>query len=66
MQLFSDDFKNLSWEDLYDENLSINYKFDNLFGRVNYTVQEHVPLKKVNEQQLNLISNHGLLLTFKM
>ena len=42
---FLDDFKKLSWEDLYDENLNINYKFDKFFGRVNYTVHDHVPLK---------------------
>ena len=56
---FLDDFKN-SWEDLYDENLSINYKFDKLFDRNNYTVQEHVPLKKVNKQQLKLRSKPWL------
>ena len=54
---FLDDFKKLSWEDLYDENLNINYKFDKFFDRVNYTVQEHVPLKKVNKKQLKLRSN---------
>ena len=47
---FLDDFKKLSWEDLYDENLNINYRFDKFFDRVNYTVQEHVPLKKVNKK----------------
>ena len=51
---FLDDFKKLSWEDLYDENLNVNYKFDKFFDRVNYTVQEHVPLKKVYKQQLKL------------
>ena len=51
---FLDDFRKLFWEDFYDENLNINYKFDKFFDRVNYTVQEHVPLKKVNEQQLKL------------
>ena len=51
-----DDFKKLFWEDLYDENLRINYKFDKSFEKVNYTVQEHVPLKKVNKQQLKLRS----------
>ena len=53
---FLDDLKNFFWEDLYDENLSINYKFDKFFDRVNYTVQEHVPLKKVKKQQLKLRS----------
>ena len=53
---FLDDFKKLSLEDLYDENLNINYKFDKFFDRVNYTVQEHVPLKKVNRKQLKLRS----------
>ena len=53
---FLDDFKKLFWEDLHDENLNINYKFDKFFDRVNYTVQEHVPLKKVNKQQLKLRS----------
>ena len=49
-----DDFKKLSWEDLFDENLNINYKFDKFFDIVNYIVQEHVPLRKVNKQQLKL------------
>ena len=53
---FLDDFKKLSWEDLYDENLSTNYKFDKVFDRVNHTVQEHVPLKTVNTQQLKIRS----------
>ena len=53
---FLDDFKKLSWEDLYDENLNINYKFDKFFDRVNYTVHDHVPLKKVNKNQLKLRS----------
>ena len=33
-----DDFRKLSFEDLYDRNLSISYKFDKFFDRVNYTV----------------------------
>ena len=53
---FLDDFKKLSWEDLYDENLNINYKFEKFVDRVNYTVQEHAPLKKVNKKQLKLRS----------
>ena len=40
---FLDDLKKLFWEDLYDENLSINYKFDKFFD---YTVHEHVPSRK--------------------
>ena len=43
---FLDDFKKRFWEDRYDENLSINHKFDKFFDRVNYTVQEHVPSRK--------------------
>ena len=35
---FLDDFKKLSWEDLYDENLNLNYKFDKFFDIANYTV----------------------------
>ena len=55
-QHISDDFRKLSLQDLYDKNLSISYKFDKFFHRVNYTVQEHVSFKKVNKQQLKLRS----------
>ena len=55
-QAFVNSFNKLSWDDINDVNLNINNKFDKFYEKVHHTVIEHVPLKKVNKNQLKLRS----------
>ena len=55
--LFLDDFKKLSWEDIVDnQNSNINVKFGRFYEEVYSTAIHHAPLKKVNKKQLKLQS----------
>ena len=53
---FINDFNELTWNEMDDENIDINHKFNSFYEKVNATVVQHVPLKKVNHKQLKLRS----------
>ena len=53
---FINDFNELTWNEMDDENIDINHKFNSFYEKVHATVVQHVPLKKVNHKQLKLRS----------
>ena len=53
---FINDFNELTWNEMDDENIDINHKFNSFHEKVHATVVQHAPLKKVNHKQLKLRS----------
>ena len=62
---FINDFNELTWNEMDDENIDINHKFNSFYEKVHATVVQHVPLKKVNHKQLKLRVNVGLTFTYR-
>ena len=53
---FINDFNELTWNEMDDENIDINHKFNSFCEKVHATVVQHVPLKNVNYKQLKVRS----------
>ena len=55
-QKFISDFSNINHSFLYDNDKTLNYKFDNFYENLNSYVNRHVPTKKMTKKDLKFCS----------